>query len=107
MLYKFKSKSAGDVIMLEPHGRLLLEIIGKTPGPTGIILPEQMAAAQAALAHAIAEDEARRQAEAKEARAQGSEPPKSDGVSLRQRAAPLLEMLRRSLQAQREITWGV
>ena len=39
MLYKFKSKNTGDVIMLEPHGRQVLEIIGKAPGPTGIILP--------------------------------------------------------------------
>jgi ABC-type branched-subunit amino acid transport system substrate-binding protein len=37
MLYKFKSRSAPDLIMLEPHGRQILQIIGKTPGPTGII----------------------------------------------------------------------
>ena len=29
MLYKFKSKITGDVIMLEPSGRRVLEIIGK------------------------------------------------------------------------------
>ena len=29
MLYKFKSKAAGDLIMLEPNGRRVLEIIGK------------------------------------------------------------------------------
>ena len=33
MLYKFKSKSTADLIMLEPNGRRVLEIIGKTPGP--------------------------------------------------------------------------
>ena len=32
MLYKFKSKAAGDLIMLEPNGRRVLEIIGKDPG---------------------------------------------------------------------------
>ncbi len=32
MLYKFKSKAAGDVIMLEPNGRRVLEIIGKDAG---------------------------------------------------------------------------
>ena len=26
MLYKFKSKNTGDVIMLEPHGRQVLEL---------------------------------------------------------------------------------
>ena len=49
MLYKFKSKNTGDVIMLEPNGRTILEIIGKDAGPTGIILPEQMPAAIKAL----------------------------------------------------------
>ena len=53
MLYKFKSKNAGDVIMLEPNGRKVLEIIGKDAGPKGIILPEQMPAAIQALQDAI------------------------------------------------------
>ena len=53
MLYKFKSKDHGDVIMLEANGRRVLEIIGKHPGPTGIILPEQMPAAIKALEDAI------------------------------------------------------
>ena len=42
MLYKFKSKAAGDLIMLEPNGRRVLDIIGKDPGAKGIILPEEM-----------------------------------------------------------------
>ncbi|MEY3765650.1 MAG: hypothetical protein RLZ03_609, partial [Pseudomonadota bacterium] len=29
MLYKFKSKATGDLIMLEPHGRQILSLIGK------------------------------------------------------------------------------
>jgi cyclopropane-fatty-acyl-phospholipid synthase len=33
MLYKFKSRAAADLILLEPQGRQILEIIGKTPGP--------------------------------------------------------------------------
>src|SRR5438128_398173 len=43
MLYKFKSKAAGDLIMLEPNGRRVLEIIGKDPAPKGIIESAQMA----------------------------------------------------------------
>ncbi|HYF41680.1 MAG TPA: DUF1840 family protein, partial [Ramlibacter sp.] len=42
MLYKFKSKAAGDLIMLEPNGRRVLEIIGKDAGPKGIIQPDEM-----------------------------------------------------------------
>jgi len=107
MLYKFKSKATGDVIMLEAQGRRLLEIIGKTPGPTGIVLPEQMSAALSALEQAIAEDEARQQAEELAARTEGQAPPRREGVSLRQRAVPFMDMLRRAAQTEHEITWGV
>jgi len=44
-MYKFKSRAAGDLIMLEPNGRQILGIIGKYDSPAdskGILLPEQM-----------------------------------------------------------------
>ena len=52
-IYRFKSRETGDVIMLEPHGKRLLEIIGKDPGPQGIVLPQQMPAAIQALVELI------------------------------------------------------
>jgi cyclopropane-fatty-acyl-phospholipid synthase len=107
MLYKFKSKAAGDLIMLEPNGRRVLQIIGKDPGPKGIIEPAQMPAAIAALESAIAEEEAQLKAQGEEAKAGGQAPPRPDAVSLRQRAVPLLDMLRRCQQAGQEIVWGV
>lgn len=107
MLYKFKSKAAGDLIMLEPNGRRVLQIIGKDPGPKGIILPEEMPAALQALEAAIAREEAEEKAAADEARAQGQAEPKSEAVSLRQRAVPFQDMLRRCSQAGKEIVWGV
>jgi regulator of protease activity HflC (stomatin/prohibitin superfamily) len=107
MLFKFKSKAAGDLIMLEPNGRRVLEIIGKEPQPKGIILPEQMAAAVQALEAAIAREEADQQAMIDEAKAKGDAPPRFDAVSLRQRAVPFLDMLRRCEKAGKEIVWGV
>src|SRR5258706_14165390 len=107
MLYKFKSKAAGDLIMLEPNGRRVLEIAGKDAGPEGIILPEQMPGAISALEAAIAREEADQKALVDEAKAKGEAPPKLDGVSLRQRAVPFLDMLRRCEQASAEIVWGV
>ena len=107
MLYKFKSKATGDLIMLEPNGRRVLEIIGKDAGPKGIILPDQMPAAIAAVEGAIAKEEADQKALAEEAKAKGENPPKFDVVSLRQRAVPFLDMLRRCEKAGEEITWGV
>ena len=107
MLYKFKSKAAGDLIMLEPNGRRVLEIIGKDPGPKGIIEPGQMPGAIAALEAAISREEADQQAAIEEAQAKGQVPPKPAEVSLRQRALPFIEMLRRCEKAGKEIVWGV
>ncbi|MEO7393171.1 MAG: DUF1840 domain-containing protein [Ramlibacter sp.] len=107
MLYKFKSKAAGDLIMLEPNGRRVLEIIGKSPDAKGIILPEQMPAAISALESAVAREEADQKAVADEAKAKGETPPRFDAVSLKQRAVPFLDMLRRCESAGAEIVWGV
>jgi hypothetical protein len=100
MLYKFKSKYAGDVIMLEANGRKVLEIIGKDAGPKGIILPEQMPAAIAALKAAIAHEEAH------DANAEDGVVP-GDGLGLRQRAMPFIDMLQRNHQNGHEVVWGV
>lgn len=107
MLYKFKSKAAGDLIMLEPNGRRVLEIIGKDAGPKGIIEASQMPGAISALEAAIAKEEADQKALVEEAKAKGEVPPRFDAVSLRQRAVPFLDMLRRCEQAGADVVWGV
>lgn len=110
MLYKFKSKVTGDVIMLEPNGRRVLEIIGKggdgTGPQQGIVLPEQMAAAITALERAIAQEEAARATAKQAALAAGVEPPQTEAISLRQRALPFIDMLRRCEKEGKEIVWG-
>jgi regulator of protease activity HflC (stomatin/prohibitin superfamily) len=107
MLFKFKSKATGDLIMLEPNGRRVLQIIGKDAQPKGIILPEQMPAAVGALEAAIAKEEAEQKAMIDDAKAKGETPPRFDAISLRQRAVPFLDMLRRCEKAGEEIVWGV
>jgi hypothetical protein len=107
MLYKFKSKAAGDLIMTAPVGDRMMRLMGREPAPQGIFLPEQMPAAIAALERGIADEErARRDAEA-EAAAEGRALPPSREVGLRQRAWPLIEMLRRAHAADHDIVWGV
>ena len=104
MLYKFKSKASGDLIMLEANGRRVLEAIGKEPGPKGIILPEQMPAAVAALQAAITLEESQ------DKELQNGESPNTtprDGLGLRQRALPFIDMLKRNHQAGHEVVWGV
>ena len=107
MLYKFKSKAAGDLILLEPNGRQVLQIIGKEPGPKGIILPEEMPGAISALEAAVAREDEDKQSRADEAKAKGESARGGEGVSLRQRAVPFLDMLRRCEKAGQEIVWGV
>ena len=103
MLYKFKSKNTGDVIMLEPNGRTILEIIGKDAGPTGIILPEQMPAAIKALQAAIAREESGDNQE-KEG---DIDDMAGDAPGLRQRAMPFIDMLQRNHASGSDIVWGV
>ncbi|MFM7013213.1 MAG: DUF1840 domain-containing protein [Betaproteobacteria bacterium] len=107
MLYKFKSKVTGDLIMLEQDGRRMLEIIGKEPGATGIVLPEQMLGALKSLDSAIAKEEADKKAALAQAKARGEALPKFAEISLRQHTLPFMDMLRRCEKAGEEIVWGV
>ena len=106
MIYKFKSKAAGDVIMMGPNGDQVLRLIGKEPAAQGIIEPGAMPAAIAAIEQAIAAEEAAKAA-AKASAANERDDVPHDRVSLRQRAWPLVEMLKRAQAAQQEIVWGV
>lgn len=106
MLYKFKSKAAGDVIMLGPNGDQVLRIIGKGPAPKGIIEAPTMPAAMAALEAAIVASETAAKTSTDAAAVQ-PQAPGADRISLRQRAWPLMEMLKRSHAAAEPIVWGV
>ena len=114
MLFKFKSKATGDLIMLEPNGRRVLQIIGKDPSTTGIILPDQMPAAIDALQVAIAREEAAIEAAKLATKEAGktagkveTNAPSADAVPLRQRALPFIELLKKCHSAKAEIVWGV
>jgi hypothetical protein len=109
-MYKFKSRAAGDLIMLEPNGRQILTILGRTDAASqaqGILLPEHMPEAIQHLEAAIAADEAHRAQLVQEAKEKGETPPRFEGISLRQRAVPFIEMVKRCQKADKEIVWGV
>jgi hypothetical protein len=107
MIYKFKSKAAGDLIMMGPTGDHVLRVIGKEPAAKGIIEPAAMPAAMSALERAIADEDAARAKAEQEAAAEGRKLPAGEGISLRQRAFPLVEMMKRAHAADHEIVWGV
>jgi hypothetical protein len=103
VIYKFKSKAAGDVIMLGPNGDHVLRLIGKEPAAKGIIEPAAMLAAMSAIEQAIAAEDAARQGATEQQRVDAPH----DRVSLRQRAWPLVELMKRAHAANQEIVWGV
>ena len=109
MIYKFKSPAAGDVIMLGPTGDRVLGLIGKAAAPQGIIEPADMPAAMSALQAAIEADEAARSAPAGSSTGAEAEEPagRPEAISLRQRAWPLVELMKRSHAAGKPIVWGV
>ena len=119
MLYEFKSRAAGAVVMLGPVAERLLAVVGKEPGPKGIFTVEQMGPAIAALEAAIA----REKAELAELAARGWQADDSDdqqetdpeerarraaqAVTLGQRAWPLIDLLKTAQAAEQVVTWGV
>jgi hypothetical protein len=93
VIYKFKSRAAGDIIMMGPNGDALLRLLGREPAAKGIIEPAACAPAIAAIEQALLADDAAR-AEAQ-------------GVGLRQRLWPMVEMLKRAAAADEPVVWGV
>ena len=103
MIYKFKSKAAGDLIMTQPVGDRVLSLIGKEPSAQGIIEVDQMQAAIAAIESAVAAESPKGANEDDGAGGHG----KADTVSLRQRVWPMVEMMKLALAENQPIVWGV
>lgn len=113
MAYTFESRATGELIMLKATAEHLLKLLDKTPGAPGIITVEQIPQALATLDAAVAQDDARRQAlqaqqeaitdeDSSQAAALSAE---LGAVSLRQRVVPFADMLRRSAQEDKPVTW--
>jgi len=99
MIYKFKSKAAGDLIMLGPNGDQMLRLIGHEPAAKGIVDVAQLPTAIAALRAAVQDDEAGQD--------EDEDGPGRNAVSLRQRLWPVIEMFERSLSEKQPVVWGV
>ena len=113
MIYEFKCRATGTVVMTQKVAERILAIIGKEPGPQGIILPDRMPDAIRALEAAVeAEREAERRAKestkeaAREDDDEGDDEERAPVVSLGQRVWPFIQMLKDAAAAEREITWG-
>ncbi len=107
MLYKFKSKATGDLIMLAEHGDHVLQLIGKEKVSPGIIPASDIPAALAALQQAIAQEEiALKEAQA-QAQQEGVSLSRGVPITLKQRVFPFMEMLQRAQAKQADVVWGV
>ena len=107
MIYKFKSKASGDILMLGPNGDALLRAIGREPSPQGIIEPADCGPAVQAIEQAINADETARAAAQADAAGGGASLPAQDGVARRQRLWPMIDLLKRAAAAGVPVVWGV
>lgn len=105
MIVTFRSKAAGEVIMLGEHARPLLELAGKSAeiagGGRGVFTAAQ-------LPDAIARIEAALKAESApytNDRDPDEEEKARNAVSLKQRAFPLLDMMRHAAARGVDVTW--
>jgi len=105
MIVTFRSKAAGEIIMLGEHAKPLLELAGKLPeiaaGTRGVFTPEQLPDAIRRIEAAIGGE--------REPRFDESNPEEKEKaaryVGLRQRAFPLLDMLRKAQAKNVNVTW--
>ena len=104
-MYRFKSKAAADVIYLPDAANQVLAALGRKAAPQGIIEVADLSAAQQALLAAVEADEAAFAALVAEAEAKGEAPPRRQGVTLKQRVWPLLDMLRLSEAQRADVIW--
>ena len=123
MLFEFKSRATGSVVMTNDVGKRVLPLIGKTPDPKGIITVDQMPAAIAALEAACRREKELAQEAKEKARRGGSDDAASSPgdaderdqddaddpqlIGICQRVLPLIEMMRAAHAAGKDITWGV
>jgi len=125
MLYEFRSRATGTVVMTADVAEPLLRAIGKEPTPTGIVTVAQLPDAIARLERAKAQPNPPALGSARPARPLGNahdagqpypDPqarsvihPDDDDmpVSFGQRAWPFLDLLQAAHAAGRDVVWGV
>lgn len=107
MLYRFKSKAGADVIMMADSADSVLRLMGREPAPQGILEAAALSGLVHALEAGVAADEAQFQRAVDNAKAAGDAVPRRQGVSLRQRAWPLRELMQRSAKEGTDVVWGV
>lgn len=107
MLYKFRSKAAGEVIMVGPVGDEILLIIGRQPSPQGVIASATLPVAMRAIEEAIAREESQPPQPDTGSAERDPDLLRDERVTLRQRAWPFVEMMKRAHAENADIVWGI
>jgi hypothetical protein len=109
MLISFSSKAGADILMLGEHAKPLLILAGKTIDNAiperGIFTVEQLPQAIEWIEKAISSESAPPPLSEDEDDNDRSQNAISAPVGLRQRAFPLLDLMRKALQHHHPVTW--
>ncbi|MGH6622552.1 MAG: DUF1840 domain-containing protein [Burkholderiaceae bacterium] len=109
-LVVFRSRAAGEIYMFAESAARIFAILGRAETPRGVITVDQVPDALQRLSAAV--DLEKAETRAAESAADSREraiddPARPQGVTLAQRAFPLLEMLRAAEKKKVDVTWGV
>ncbi|MFG6448023.1 DUF1840 domain-containing protein [Roseateles sp. BYS180W] len=107
VIYRFHSKAGADVVMLPQHGQSVLEAMGKQADGQGILLNERLPGLISTLEATISGEEQHWLELEAQAQARGEPVPQRPEVMLRQRAWPLLQLMRAAQSSGADIVWGV
>jgi hypothetical protein len=106
MLVTFSSKAGADILMLSQHAKPLLQIVGKLDDSglamRGVFMPEHLAHTISQLEQAIAHSPDPADVDEDE---EFVRDPISRPVGLRQRAFPLLDLLKRAKEKGLPVLW--
>lgn len=94
-MIRFYSKAGADVLMLEAHAGRVLSALGRDLATQGIFLPDQIPAAIVSCERASEKPDLQPLAD------EGAE----DLPDLARRAWPVLQLLRRALEADQPVLW--
>lgn len=111
MIYKFKSKATGDLIMLESVARQILMLIGKKTeagiASKGILLPQDIPEALTILKAAVLAEKNNTKLNIEESQEGIHYEWGNSKVSLQQRAIPFQRMLEQSLNENVPVVWNI
>ncbi len=102
MLIPFQSKAAGEFFMQQPHVQALFALMGKPFSAQGVFAADELNGCLSRLTAGL--EHGAVNAETSESADESRDAP---SVGLKQRAWPLMDMMRRAQKLNVDVVWGV